>query len=96
MAEREKPASAAKSSPKKSKYIDTLSREALARYDKKLELIDGDLKPIKSTEAYNKFFNGFVREIKCFYSAVKLNDKVPDEDQICCVTSWVSFSASSA
>ena len=41
MAEREKPANAAKSRPKKSKYIDTLSGEALARYNKKLELIDG-------------------------------------------------------
>ena len=41
MAEREKPANAAKSRPKKSKYSDTLSGEALARYDKKLELIDG-------------------------------------------------------
>ena len=41
MAEREKPANAAKSKPKKSMYIETLSGEALARYEKKLELIDG-------------------------------------------------------
>ena len=41
MAAREKPVNAAKSKPKKSKYIDTLNGEALARYNKKLELIDG-------------------------------------------------------
>ena len=41
MAEREKPANAAKSKPKKSMYIETLSGETLARYQKKLELNDG-------------------------------------------------------
>ena len=134
MAEREKPANAAKSKPKKPMYIETLSGEALARYKKKLELIDGvdpyqinkkdwssdeeklpaisypdllsyllftpspyskeDLKAIKSTEAYNQFLNGFVKEVNVF--TVQQNDKLPDEDQICCVTSRVSFSASSA
>ena len=134
MAEREKPANAAKSKPKKSVYIETLSGEALARYKKKLELIDGvdpyqinkkywssdeeklpaisypdllsyllftpspyskeDLKAIKSTESYNQFLNGFVREVNVF--TVQQNDKIPDEDQICCVTSRVSFSTSSA
>ena len=105
-------------------YIETLYGEALARYKKKLELIDGvdpyqinkkdwssdeeklpaisypdllsyllftpspyskeDLKAIKSTEAYNQFLNGFVREVNVF--TVQQNDKIPDEDQICCVT----------
>ena len=41
MAEREKPANAGKSRPKKSRYIDRLSGEPLARYNKKLELIGG-------------------------------------------------------
>ena len=30
-----------------------------------------DIKAIESTEAYNQFLNGFVREVKCFYSTAK-------------------------
>ena len=66
MAEREKHASAAKPMPEKSKYINTLNREALARYNKELELTDGDLKPLKAQRLITSSLMDLYKRLNAF------------------------------